>query len=152
MRRLSHGRRCSTLAVLNNAYGHPDITFKVGAPNLSLPDAFALAAPQLEPLNDSMTELLQFSPNSTVPELLRFAQPNGLDIAPPPENEVLLAAAQHFFNLPGKRFRPTIALLAASAANGGSSADARQGRLAQIVEMVRDPQPCVLSTHRRWLA
>ena len=138
----SPGRRCSTL-VQNNEHGHPNIVFKVGKPNLSLPDAFALAAPQLKPLDASMTELLHFSPNSTVPKLLRFTQPNGIDAAPP-DNEVLQAAAQHFFNLHGKRFRPTISLLAASAANGGSKADARQGRLPQIVEMVRERQPSPL--------
>lgn len=125
-----------SIQVRNNEDGYPEIIFKVGAPNFSLPDAFALAAPQLKPLNASMTELLQLSPNSTVPDLIRFSQPSGF-VSRPSDLDVLRGATQHFFNLPGKRFRPTIALLAATAANGGSGADARQARLAQIVEMVR---------------
>lgn len=122
--------------VHNNGQGYPDIVFKVGEPNMSLPDPFALAAPQLKPLNESMTELLTLSPNSAVPELLRFSESN-LRSSRPCDNKVLFAAARHFFTLPGKRFRPTIAVLAASAANGGSIADPRQCRLAQIVEIVR---------------
>ena len=77
-----------------------------------LPDPFALVSSQLRPLDGSLRELV------------------GSD------NPVLTRVAQHFFELQGKRFRPTVVLLASAAANGGSPANTRQGRLAEITEMI----------------
>lgn len=47
---------------------------------------------------------------------------------------MLAAAASHFFELAGKRFRPTLIHLASAAA--GAPADTRQKRLAEIAEII----------------
>ncbi|EOD12149.1 Prenyl transferase, partial [Emiliania huxleyi CCMP1516] len=73
---------------------------------------FALVQPQLRPLDSSIRELV------------------GTD------HPVLAAAAHHFFERAGKRFRPTLVLLSSAAAAGGDPADARQQRLAEITEMI----------------
>jgi len=99
--------------VPNDASNRPAITIAMRqSPPESLPDAFKLVASQLRPLDHSIKELV------------------GTD------HPVLAAAAQHFFALAGKRFRPTLVLLAASASGGGSEADPRQRRLAEITEMI----------------
>ena len=77
-----------------------------------MPDPFALMAEHLKPLDGSLRELV------------------GSD------HPVLTRVAQHFFELAGKRFRPTLVLLASAAANGGGVADARQVRLSEITEMI----------------
>jgi len=77
-----------------------------------LPDPFALVQAELRPLDASIKELV------------------GTD------HPVLAAAAHHFFELAGKRFRPTLVLLASSAVAGGGVADARQKRLSEITEMI----------------
>ena len=82
------------------------------APPASLPDPFALCADQLQPLDGSLRELV------------------GSD------HPVLTRVAQHFFELAGKRFRPTVVLLASSAAAAGQPASDRQVRLAEIAEMI----------------
>lgn len=99
--------------VQNNDRNFPDITveFRAAAPG-SLPDPFALVQPQLRPLDSSIRELV------------------GTD------HPVLAAAAHHFFERAGKRFRPTLVLLSSAAAAGGDPADARQQRLAEITEMI----------------
>jgi len=85
----------------------------MGPPPPSLPDPFALVSSQLRPLDDSIKELV------------------GTD------HPVLMAAAQHFFELAGKRFRPTLVLLASMAADGSAAAvDPRQRRLAEVTEMI----------------
>ena len=81
-------------------------------PPSTLPDPFALMKDQLRPLDGSLRELV------------------GSD------HPVLTRVAQHFFEIAGKRFRPTIVLLASSAANGGEAANAKQQRLAEITEMI----------------
>jgi hypothetical protein len=78
----------------------------------SMPDPFAVVADQLRPLDSSLGELV------------------GSD------HPVLTRVAQHFFELAGKRFRPTIVLLAGSAALGGEPANTQQVRLAEITEMI----------------
>lgn len=109
------GRRClsAATAVQNNERNCPDITvaFRVAAP-ASLTDPFALVQPQLRPLDVSIRELV------------------GTD------HPVLAAAAHHFFERAGKRFRPTLVLLSSAAAGGGQPADGRQVRLAEISEMI----------------
>jgi geranylgeranyl pyrophosphate synthase len=99
--------------VQNNERNCPDITvaFRAAAPP-SLVDPFMLVQPQLRPLDASIKELV------------------GAD------HPVLAAAAHHFFERAGKRFRPTLVLLSSSAAGGGQPADARQVRLAEITEMI----------------
>eukprot|EP00965_Chrysotila_dentata_P148712 4911277-Pleurochrysis_carterae.AAC.1 len=79
---------------------------------VQLPDPFVLVKSQLRPLDASIKELV------------------GTD------HPVLSAAAHHFFELAGKRFRPTLVILAASAAAGGEPAQASQRRLAEITEMI----------------
>ena len=81
-------------------------------PPSSLPDPFAVVSSQLRPLETSLKDLVGS------------------------EHPVLTRVAQHFFELVGKRFRPTIVLLAASAAAGGEPANARQVRPTQPL----DPQ------------
>jgi geranylgeranyl pyrophosphate synthase len=100
-------------AVQNNEHNRPDITvaFRMAAPS-SLTDPFALVQPQLRPLDASIRELV------------------GAD------HPVLAAAAHHFFERAGKRFRPTLVLLSSAAAGGGQPADQRQVRLAEITEMI----------------
>ena len=112
---VASGRTFSTSAavVANDERGHPAITFKVGSPNESLPDAFALVESTLKPLAAALSDLVA-SPDDMPQE--------GKD------------AQAHFFVGHGKHFRPTICLLAAAAANGAPNE--RQARLAQIVEIV----------------
>jgi solanesyl diphosphate synthase len=100
--------------VPNDADHRPAIEISMGAPPpASLPDPFALASGQLRPLDHSLKELV------------------GSD------HPVLTRVAQHFFELAGKRFRPTVVLLAsAAAAGGGEPPNARQLRLAEITEMI----------------
>ena len=112
-------RRCAPLTRLysspipNDAQQRPAISISFGQPPPeSLPDPFAVAANQLRPLDASLKEI------------------TGSD------HPVLTRVAQHFFELVGKRFRPTIVLLASSAASGGEPASARQVRLAEITEMI----------------
>eukprot|EP00908_Phaeocystis_cordata_P005576 Transcript_16073.p1 GENE.Transcript_16073~~Transcript_16073.p1 ORF type:complete len:386 (-),score=182.50 Transcript_16073:238-1353(-) len=112
-------RRCAPLTRLysspipNDAQQRPAISISFGQPPPeSLPDPFVVAANQLRPLDASLKEI------------------TGSD------HPVLTRVAQHFFELVGKRFRPTIVLLASSAASGGEPASARQVRLAEITEMI----------------
>ena len=77
-----------------------------------LPDPFAQVSSHLRPLDGSLRELV------------------GSD------HPVLTRVAQHFFELAGKRFRPTLVLLASSAAAGGEAPTAGQIRLAEITEMI----------------
>ena len=104
--------RCLSF-VPNNERGHPSIRFEMGKPMRALNDPFILVEPRLRPLAESMPALV------------------GADHEMPKEAQ---EAASHFFRLEGKRFRPTIALLVATAANG--AANERQARLAQILEMI----------------
>lgn len=112
-------QRCAPLArfystpIQNDAQQKPAVSIVFGQePPSSLPDPFAVVASQLRPLETSLKDLV------------------GSD------HPVLTRVAQHFFELVGKRFRPTIVLLAASAAAGGELANARQVRLAEITEMI----------------
>ena len=107
-------RRCAPLGrfystpIPNDAQQKPAVTIVFGQePPSSLPDPFAVVASQLRPLETSLKDLV------------------GSD------HPVLTRVAQHFFELVGKRFRPTIVLLAASAAGGGEPANARQVRFTQ---------------------
>lgn len=103
----------SATFVANDDKQRPAITISMGdTPPSSLPDPFSLVGDQLRPLDDSLRELVGS------------------------EHPVLTRVAQHFFELAGKRFRPTLVLLAAMAANGGEPASARQRRLAEIAEMI----------------
>jgi len=106
-------RRYSTAPVQNDAQQRPAVSISWGetAPS-SLPDPFAVVGSQLRPLDESLKELVGS------------------------EHPVLMAVARHFFELAGKRFRPTIVLLASSAAAGGAPASTRQVRLAEITEMI----------------
>ncbi|KAL1503138.1 hypothetical protein AB1Y20_011200 [Prymnesium parvum] len=106
-------RQLSTLRpVLNDHQNHPAFRVEYGQPAPSLPDPYALVSSQLRPLDESLSELI------------------GND------HPVLTRVAHHFFELAGKRFRPTAVLLAARAANGGAEATERQVRLAEITEMI----------------
>jgi len=87
------------------------VGWRVPAP-AGLQDPFALVSKQLRPLDVSIRELV------------------GSD------HPVLAAAAHHFFERAGKRFRPTLVLLSSAAAAGGAEADAKQRRLAEITEMI----------------
>ena len=107
-------QRCASLArfystpIQNDAQQKPAVSIVFGQePPSSLPDPFAVVASQLRPLETSLKDLV------------------GSD------HPVLTRVAQHFFELVGKRFRPTIVLLAASAAAGGEPANARQVRPTQ---------------------
>jgi len=103
----------SAAFVQNNERSHPDLTVEFrGTAPAALPDPFVLVQPMLRPLDASIKEQL-----ST-------------------DHPILVAAAHHFFERAGKRFRPTLVLLTASAARGGGEADARQRRLAEIAEMI----------------
>ena len=104
----------STAFIPNDARDlRPDITIAMDTPPpQSLPDPFVLVQPQLRPLDESIKELVGA------------------------EHPVLAAAAGHFFGLAGKRFRPTLVLLSAMAADGTDAADPRQRRLAEITEMI----------------
>ena len=104
-------QRCAPLArfystpIQNDAQQKPAVSIVFGQePPSSLTDPFAVVASQLRPLETSLKDLV------------------GSD------HPVLTRVAQHFFELVGKRFRPTIVLLAASAAAGGEPANARQVR------------------------
>ncbi len=112
-------QRCAPLArfystpVQNDAQQKPAVSIVFGQePPSSLPDPFAVVSSQLRPLETSLKDLVGS------------------------EHPVLTRVAQHFFELVGKRFRPTIVLLAASAAAGGEPANARQVRPTQPL----DPQ------------
>jgi len=117
--RVAELRRCATRVlsygtpIQNDAQQRPAVSIGFGedAP-ASLPDPFAVVSHQLRPLDASLKDLV------------------GSD------HPVLTRVAQHFFELVGKRFRPTIVLLASSAAGGGTPASARQVRLAEITEMI----------------
>jgi all-trans-nonaprenyl-diphosphate synthase len=99
--------------VANDADRKPAISITMGeAPPSSLADPFALMSDQLRPLDDSLRDLV------------------GSD------HPVLTRVAQHFFELAGKRFRPTLVLLASSAAVGGAEPNTKQKRLAEIAEMI----------------
>ena len=107
-------QRCASLGrfystpIQNDAQQKPAVSIVFGQqPPSSLPDPFAVVASQLRPLETSLKDLV------------------GSD------HPVLTRVAQHFFELVGKRFRPTIVLLAASAAAGGEPANARQVRPTQ---------------------
>ena len=107
-------QRCAPLArfystpVQNDAQQKPAVSIVFGQePPSSLPDPFAVVSSQLRPLETSLKDLVGS------------------------EHPVLTRVAQHFFELVGKRFRPTIVLLAASAAAGGEPANARQVRPTQ---------------------
>lgn len=110
--RLGAARLGSLAVVQNDARGHPAISLRCGEPNTSLPNAFGLVERDLKRLLDAMPDLVDG------------------------DHTMLRTAVQHFFKLGGKSFRPTIALLAASAANGGTEANERQCRLAQVSEMI----------------
>jgi len=81
-------------------------------PPASLPDPYQVVADQLRPLDESVRELVGSN------------------------HPVLTRVAQHFFELAGKRFRPTLVLLASTAASGGGEANPRQRRLAELTEMI----------------
>jgi all-trans-nonaprenyl-diphosphate synthase len=103
----------TTAPIPNDEHSRPMIHIEMGAsPPDSMPDPFALMADHLKPLDGSLRELV------------------GSD------HPVLTRVAQHFFELAGKRFRPTIVLLASSAAAGGAAPSAEQTRLAEITEMI----------------
>ena len=112
-----HVRDFSSAPIANDEHHKPAIRISMhsvsgeAAPE-SMPDPFALVSEQLRPLDGSLRDLV------------------GSD------HPVLTRVAQHFFELAGKRFRPTIVLLASSAANGGAPPNARQTRLAEITEMI----------------
>ena len=98
--------------IANDERSLPAVTIAMEAPPAGMPDPFALMKDQLRPLDSSLRDLV------------------GSD------HPVLTRVAQHFFELAGKRFRPTIVLLASSAAMGGEAANAHQRRLAEITEMI----------------
>ena len=103
--RLAPLARFYSTPIQNDAQQKPAVSIVFGQePPSSLPDPFAVVASQLRPLETSLKDLV------------------GSD------HPVLTRVAQHFFELVGKRFRPTIVLLAASAAAGGEPANARQVR------------------------
>ena len=109
----SLGVRNYAAPIANNDRQLPAITIAMGElPPASTPDPFNLMADQLKPLDNSLRDLV------------------GSD------HPVLTRVAQHFFELAGKRFRPTIVLLASSAAAAGAPANAKQQRLAEITEMI----------------
>ncbi|KAG8466138.1 hypothetical protein KFE25_001894 [Diacronema lutheri] len=84
------------------------------APPSTHVDPFKLAEPDLRPLSDSIKDLV------------------GID------HPVLNKVARHFFDMQGKRFRPTILLLVSQALGSArdSPAFTRQKRLAEIAEMI----------------
>ena len=101
--------------IANDAAGLPAISIQMGELPTGyelLPDPFALVSSHLRPLDGSLRDLV------------------GSD------HPVLTRVAQHFFELAGKRFRPTLVLLASSAAVGGEAPSAHQIRLAEITEMI----------------
>ena len=81
-------------------------------PPSALPDGFALVSDHLRPLEASLQDHVGS------------------------QHPVLSRVAQQFFELAGKRFRPTLVLLASSAAAGGADPSASQCRLAEITEMI----------------
>jgi all-trans-nonaprenyl-diphosphate synthase len=108
-------RQCSSSSIANDSSHKPDISIQMGPqpPVYSdLPDPFALVSRHLKPLDGSLRDLV------------------GSD------HPVLTRVAQHFFELAGKRFRPTLVLLASSAAVGGEDPSEHQVRLAEITEMI----------------
>ncbi|KAL3920454.1 MAG: hypothetical protein SGPRY_005244 [Prymnesium sp.] len=102
----------SSTPVQNNKHNQPAFSVVYGESAPSLPDPYAIVSSQLRPLDESLHELV------------------GSD------HPVLARVVHHFFELAGKRFRPTVVLLAARAANGGAEANASQVRLAEITEMI----------------
>lgn len=105
----------SSSSIANDSSHKPDISIIMGEkPPIyaNLPDPFSLVSSHLKPLDGSLRELV------------------GSD------HPVLTRVAQHFFEIAGKRFRPTLVLLAASAAEGGRAPSAHQTRLAEITEMI----------------
>ena len=108
-------QRFSTSApfVTNDEHQRPAIKISMDAvPPPSLPDPFALVSDQLRPLDELLSDLVGS------------------------EHPVLTRVAQQFFDLSGKRFRSTLVLLAAMAANGGRPGNAQQQQLAEITEMI----------------
>lgn len=102
-------------SIANDSSHKPEISIQMGVlpPVYSeLPDPFALVSRHLKPLDGSLRDLV------------------GSD------HPVLTRVAQHFFELAGKRFRPTLVLLASSAAVGGADPLEHQVRLAEITEMI----------------
>lgn len=96
----------SSPPVQNNKHNQPAFSVVYGEAAPSLPDPYAIVSSQLRPLDESLHELV------------------GSD------HPVLARVVHHFFELAGKRFRPTVVLLAARAANGGAEANASQVPLA----------------------
>lgn len=101
-----------SLPILNDEHNHPAFHVAFGEGVSLLPDPYVLTQAQLRPLSESLRELVGS------------------------EHPVLTRVAEHFFELAGKRFRPTVALLASMAANGGAAAGEQQVRLAEISEMI----------------
>ena len=97
--------------VQNDTCNVPNVTIAMGSePPASLPDPYALVQHELRSLDSSISEVIGSN------------------------HPVLAAAASHFFELAGKRFRPTLVHLASMAA--GAPADTRQKRLAEIAEII----------------
>ena len=110
---LPRARGLVSTPIANDERQKPALTVTMGElPPESLPDPFALMSDHLRPLDGSLRELV------------------GSD------HPVLTRVAQHFFELAGKRFRPTLVLLTSSAANGGEVPNSSQIRLAEITEMI----------------
>ena len=93
--------QCS-LPIQNDEQQKPAFRIAFGGGVSSLPDPYALTQTQLRPLSESLSELVGS------------------------EHPVLTRVAEHFFELAGKRFRPTVALLASMAVNGGEAAEEQQ--------------------------
>ena len=107
------GGRDISFAGSSAPYPLPEVIIAMGEPSPeALPDPFGLVAGQLRPFDASLKELV------------------GSD------HPVLTRVASHFFEIAGKRFRPTLVLLASAAASGGGEASVRQQRLAEIAEMI----------------
>lgn len=105
-------RQQSTLPIPNDEHNRPALSIDIGACADALPDPYVLTQGQLRPPSESVAEFM------------------GGD------HPVLTRAAEHFFELAGKRFRPTVVLLASMATNGGAAADPRQLCLAEISEVI----------------
>jgi len=101
-----------SIPVGNDEYNQLAATIAFGTPPPPLPDPFSLLAGQLHPLDASLRE---FVGN---------------------EHPVIMRAAQHFVEIAGRRFHPTLVLLAASAATGGKPPTAQQKQLAEITELI----------------
>ena len=89
----SHARAFSSAPVANNEHRRPALTIAMEPAPASMPDPFAVVSDQLRPLDSSLRDLV------------------GSD------HPVLTRVAQHFFELAGKRFRPTLVLLGSAAAS-----------------------------------